>query len=158
MQPSHRLRLRRRWRVVAVYALLEKCLLRVSVPDWTRGIIERQPKRIERGGVIGGSGDSQWSGNNCKHPVLSLTTVCSEAERIQCFPSLLKAELFSTGGAASERQTNAWCKYPPRWRSSSPRSPFSTPLAFQTVLVSHPSFMLVCMPSQPCRWQPVQPV
>lgn len=37
-------------------------------------------------------------------------------------------------------------------------SPFSPWLAFQTVLVLHQSFMLVCMPSQPCRWWPVQPV
>lgn len=37
-------------------------------------------------------------------------------------------------------------------------SPSSLWLAFQTVLVLHQSFMLVCMPSQPCRWWPVQPV
>lgn len=37
-------------------------------------------------------------------------------------------------------------------------SPFSPWLAFQTVLVLLQSFMLVCMPSQPCRWCPVQPV
>lgn len=39
-----------------------------------------------------------------------------------------------------------------------PLSPFSPWLAFQTVLVLHQSSMLVCMPSQPCRWWPVQPV
>lgn len=37
-------------------------------------------------------------------------------------------------------------------------SPFSRWLAFQTVLVLHQSSMLVCIPSQPCRWWPVQPV
>lgn len=41
---------------------------------------------------------------------------------------------------------------------SSSLSPFSPWLAFQTVLVLHQSFMLVCLPSQPCRWCPVQPV
>lgn len=125
---------------------------------WLKWGDKRDAIRADRGGNYSYEDDSWWSGNNGKHFVLLEATICFRANHLQCSPIITISGVPSTGALSLERQTKAWCKYSQQWRSSSSRclSPLATWLAFQTVLVLHQSLVFVCMPSQPCRWRPVQ--